>query len=167
MTRICAWCKKGLGETSDGRDSQVITHGICDECALNFKAQSGVSLHEFLECLKVPIFLVDSDVLVLSVNAAAHGLLRKDIDKIEGFRSGDVFECEYARLPGGCGNTVHCSGCAIRGTVTDTYRTGESHRSVRAYLKQINQGLDVTVSTEKIGDVVLLRVDGIEPRADE
>ena len=37
-----------------------------------------------------------------------------------GLPGGKVFECAYARLPEGCGKTVHCVTCAIRNTVTST-----------------------------------------------
>ena len=32
MTRICAWCKKVIGEV-EGHGSTGETHGICPECA--------------------------------------------------------------------------------------------------------------------------------------
>jgi hypothetical protein len=171
VTRICAWCKKELGESSSSEEQQVITHGICDECALNLRAQMGIPLQEYLDGLKAPVLLVDSDVKVLTANAAVRGLIGKELDYIEGFKGGDVFECAFARLPGGCGKTVHCSGCAIRRTVMDTFRTGESHVRTPAYLNQQvlseTRCLDLSITTEKVGDVVLLRIDRIDIPAEK
>ena len=42
MKKICAWCKKDLGEVPSGPDANPITHGICPDCAreaLSFKAE--------------------------------------------------------------------------------------------------------------------------------
>jgi PAS domain-containing protein len=166
MQRVCAWCNKSLDNVpSIPKEDRVISHGICDDCISNIKAQMGVPLNEFLDGLKAPIFLVDSDVVVIAANTAARGLLGKDPDRIEGLRGGDVFECAYARLPGGCGKTVHCSGCAIRRSVTETYRTGDSHLRTPAYLNRHEldrtRRLDMMISTERVGDIVLLRIDRI------
>jgi hypothetical protein len=79
---------------------------------------------------------------------------------------GDVFECAYARLPGGCGRTAHCSGCTIRQTVMDTVRTGQGHLRAPAYLNRATpdgvQRIPLTISTERVGDFVLLRIDAVE-----
>ena len=80
-----------------------------------------------------------------------------------------MFECAYARLPEGCGGTVHCSGCAIRRSVYETYETGESRNNIPATLRcdLNNPSHDVImhISTEKMGNVVLLRIDKVCPSA--
>jgi hypothetical protein len=82
-----------------------------------------------------------------------------------GFRGGDVFECAYASLPGGCGETIHCEACTIRNTVMDTFKTGKSHLKTPAYLLQgipdNYHEIQFEISTEKVKDVVLLRIDKI------
>ena len=77
-----------------------------------------------------------------------------------------MFECAYATLPGGCGNTIHCDGCTIRNTVMDTFQTGKSHLKKPAYrihgIPDKNQEIHYLISTVKVKDVVLLRIDKIE-----
>ena len=86
---------------------------------------------------------------------------------IEDHKGGEVFECAYAGLPGGCGRTVHCDGCTIRINVMDTHRTGQSRLRVPAYLfrgkPDDSEKTDYFISTEKVGKVVLLRIDTVTP----
>jgi PAS domain-containing protein len=120
-------------------------------------------LRAFLDGLGVPVLLVDPEGNIKTASRDARKILSKDLPEIEGYRPGEVFECANAMLPGGCGKTSHCSGCAIRRTVTDTFETGKSHEKVKAYLKQetggARQRLSLLISTEKVGEVVLLRID--------
>ena len=142
-----------------------ITHGLCQKCRIHLLAQVGIKLNAFLDELDTPVILVDSDVTVKMANKQARSIIQKNITQIEGFRGGDVFECKYATLPGGCGQTVHCSGCAIRNAVTETYNTGKSLLHTPAYLKKDSPEDELEVrfliSTEKLGDFVLLRIDSI------
>ena len=57
---------------------------------------------------------------------------------------------------------MHCSGCAVRLTVTDTMRTGRSHKEVPAYVNQKDRRLSLRISTEKAGECVLLRIDRLD-----
>jgi len=167
MKKICAWCKKDLGEIPvDSIPEDSITHGICYDCSHHLFAEIGMPLRSFLDGLDAPVLVVDSNCTVTTANDIALKLVNKDLTNIEGFRGGEVFGCAYARLPGGCGNTVHCSGCTIRRTVMDTFRTGKSHSKVPAILKQQKttepQEIHLHISTEKVADVVLLRVDKVQ-----
>ncbi|MBN2104037.1 hypothetical protein JW835_08370 [bacterium] len=84
---------------------------------------------------------------------------------IENYMGGDAMECVYARLPGGCGNTIHCKTCTIRNSVTETFNTGKSLRKVPAYLDQMQdesvKEIKFLISTEMVNDIVLLRIDEI------
>ena len=132
MKQICGWCKKELDDSEISSESDSpISHGICRDCSFHILASTGMSLQEFLDGLPAPVVLVCEDATVLRANEEARTMLGKDASKIDGFRGGEVFECEYAYLPEGCGNTVHCSGCTIRITVMDTLNTGKSHSSLR------------------------------------
>jgi hypothetical protein len=109
--------------------------------------------------------LVTQEGAVNSANSSALSLLDKGQAEIQGKQGGDVFECMYAELPEGCGKTVHCSGCAIRNTVMDTWETGELHLRVPAYLQQSSGGvttrLKFLISTQKKGGMVFLRIEEI------
>ncbi|MEW5736158.1 MAG: PAS domain-containing protein [Thermodesulfobacteriota bacterium] len=170
MLRICAWCGAKLSNSPGGTaepSDYPITHGICPPCADNLVFQAGVDLGRYLDSLEVPVVVVDGDAVVQTANDAARAMLGKELARIEGRRGGDVFECSYARLPGGCGRTEHCSACAIRRSVTETLETGKAKSMVEAYLNQDSEEGAIRhrliISTEKVGGVVFLRVDGLDP----
>lgn len=169
MKRICAWCKKEIQRGDLQADTEnVITHGICKGCRDNVLFQMGVELESFLDSLEVPVVMVNKSGAVVTANNKARKMLRKDLSEIEGYSGGQVFECEYARLPEGCGNTTHCSGCTIRRTVMKTHGTGKGFLRVQATLNQCTpeapEEKDLLISTEKLSNVVLLRIDKIEAK---
>lgn len=168
MKRICAWCKTELEVSRASAfdeapiENAPISHGLCPECAFHVRSSMGMQVQEFLDGLGAPVVLVDEDAKVVCANAQARDMLGKDASRIDGFKGGEVFECEYAYLPEGCGNTVHCSGCTVRLTVMDTLNTGRSHDRVPAFLNQRNVGkISLLISTEKVEDAVLLRIDDV------
>jgi PAS domain-containing protein len=170
MKVVCSGCGIHLRDVPSKRFSDdVVSHGICETCAYHFMAQAGMSLPEYLEGLPAPVVIVTKDGRINSANRKAVELLGKTADQIQGQLGGDVFECKYAHLPGGCGKTEHCAGCAIRNTVMDTLQTGKSHRGVQAYLVQSDgshsKKLCLTISAEKKGEIVFLSVDEIKPAA--
>ena len=122
-------------------------------------------LSDFLDGLGLPVLVADGDGVVELANRPLLELLDKDPSQVRGQRGGNVFECAYARLPEGCGRTVHCSGCAIRSAVTETFITGKSLHKVRAYLNRDTDAelsqLGLLISTEKAWGMVLLRIDRI------
>ena len=159
----CAMCHEGMPPETIAL--RAITGRICTECLGRFGARAGVPLLDFLDLLGVPVLVTDSDVVATLANKPLLALLGKSLSQVKGQRGGDVFECAYARLPEGCGKTVHCSGCAIRRAVTETFTTGKSLRNVPAYLNRdmVTQFLQLglVISTEKVWGMVLLRVDHI------
>ncbi|MEW5870982.1 MAG: PAS domain-containing protein [Chloroflexota bacterium] len=171
MEKICAWCGKLLDESVPASEHQNwVTHGICPDCAFHLKAQIGIPLPDYLEGLDLPVLLVDGDGRVRSANQPARQLLKKPLPAIEGRLGGDVFECVHARLPEGCGHTIHCSGCTIRRTVTETLNTGQPRQRVPATLDQslsddtsgkVSQRIRFLISTQKIGELVLLSVEDV------
>jgi len=169
MKRVCAWCKKELGPAASGSDDdQAITHGICTSCSTGMLSALAVPLHEFLDSLGVPVLLMESEPSVLTGNTHARELLGKDLPEIEGRKGGEVIECVHSKKPGGCGKTEHCKSCTIRNTVLETFATGKSFVKVRAY-PDIQVGEDVKtmsieISTEKVGDYVLLRLDDLREK---
>ncbi|MDR3580931.1 MAG: hypothetical protein P4L44_13300 [Oryzomonas sp.] len=166
MRRICAWCKIDMGATAtESNSDDTITHGICRECAIKIfgPLTQRVTLMEFLDSLAAPVVVADAMGKVSCANKQAQALLHKDASDIEGANAGDVFECAFAKLPEGCGKTSHCDGCTIRNTVMNTFQSGMSHVKLPA---QLNQGTQdncqearLVISTEKVNDVVLLRID--------
>lgn len=166
MKIICAACGKDLGtKPADNFDENAVSHGLCESCAFHFQAQVGMSLPEYLEGLDVPVVTVTSEGTINSANHKALTMLGKPPLMIQGQKGGNVFECENAYLPEGCGNTIHCSACTIRNTVMDTIQTGNPHYNVPAYLNQLAHGgshrIELFISTEKKGGVVFLKIEKI------
>jgi len=166
MRRVCAWCKKDMGIAgSDKETERVITHSICGQCANTLFSENSIDPENFLNNLPEPVMVVDNDVVALTANSRAIEVLGKELPEMKGLKGGDIIECIHAHEPGGCGNTIHCSGCAIRHTVTDTFKTGKSHIKVPASADIPVSGkpsqIEFLISTEKLKGVVLLRIDKI------
>lgn len=166
MRRICKWCDNEIDSHAAG---QRIAQGICANCSEHMTFQMGVPLQAFLDSLPAPIFVVSCDGVVQGANRLGYILLNKGPHQVRNLPGGLVFECAYARLPEGCGRTVHCSGCTIRRTVYKTYETGESQIEVPATLRygsvETPQHIAMRISTEKMGEVILLRVDRMDEPA--
>ena len=166
MKVICSSCGKYLRDKpADPAMDSYVSHGLCDDCARHFKAQAGVPIFEFIESIDAPVVTVAKNVTISSLNTKAMELLGKSMTEVQGELGGDVFECEYARFPEGCGQTVHCSGCTIRNTVTETLKTGKPNKNVPAILNRFSESgteqIDLLITTEKIGGVVFLKIDQI------
>ncbi len=166
MKIVCAWCSKDMGTTlPENHSESVITHGICEECMKTIFAVSRAELGAFLDSFAAPVLVVDETGSVLTANKQARVLLQKNLSDIEGFKGGDVFECAYSKLPGGCGETIHCDGCTIRNAIMDTFQSGKSHLKTPAYLytgsPDDRAKVDFLISTERVKEVVLLRIDKV------
>jgi len=166
MKKVCSWCKKNLENVpSELFSDAVITHGICVDCLARHIGPQQSGLLEYIDGLAAPVLVVDTSGCVKTANRLARTLLQKELPEIEGFRGGDVFECAFATLPGGCGNSVHCDACTIRKTVMDTFQSGESHLMTPAYLLRgtpdNTQETSFLISTEKVDGIVLLRIDKV------
>jgi hypothetical protein len=166
MKTVCAWCSKDISPPGAEDDGGSVSYAICLPCANRVIIHTPLDIGTFFNDMAVPVVLVDGEGKVKCINDKTQALLGKDPDSVEGLPGGDVFQCVYARLPEGCGNTVHCSGCAIRRTVMETHATGRSLLRVPATLKQqsAHEELEVRflISTEQFGDCVLLRIDKVE-----
>ena len=166
MKNICAWCKKELGEdllSSDNSNYQI-THGICKSCKEFFFSNQTNTLDEFLNKLDTPVLMVNEHGDVLLANSHAQQTLKKDLLAIKNYKLGDIMECAWAKLPEGCGHTVHCVACTIRNNINATFASGKSLERVPAVLHRSNgkmHHIDFLISTEKVDNVVLLRIDDV------
>jgi len=167
MRKICAWCQKetAVKKSQSGSDDAPISHGICPDCARKVLSYRAEPLRSFLDRFSDPVFFINAEGQIITANKAAFSVLEKQSKEVEGQLGGDVFDCRYADLPGGCGNTIHCKTCTIRTNVTDTLQSGRSHIRVPAYpdLHHMTgeKKIRFLISTEKVGDAVLLRIDEI------
>ena len=167
MKVVCAWCKKEMGDASspDEGSNSEITHGICAACKDYFFSDQARTLDRFLNQLDAPVLMVNPQGEVMLANDQALQFLGKDLKAVSGYKGGDVMECAYARLPEGCGNTRHCVACTIRNNVMETFNTGKSLRRVPAFLNRAGRHsihrIKFLISTERVNDVVLLRIDEV------
>lgn len=164
MPKTCAWCGTALESPDRIHPScDLSSNRICSQCNDFVSRQVGVPLQDYIDSLPLPVLVLDSDVRVKAVNTTACETLGKKPAEVVEQMGGRVFECAYSLLPGGCGRTVHCSGCAIRRTVTDTWKTGEAQASVPATLTSSNRPdvVSMRLTTVKAGDMVMLRLDHI------
>jgi hypothetical protein len=167
MRRVCAWCKKELNPSES--DAEVhdapISHGICGDCIPKLLSGQAKPLKSLLDQFPDPVFLVTSEGRIVTANDAGFSALCKRPEEVEGSLGGDAFNCRYANLPGGCGNTIHCKTCAIRNAVMSTLQSGKSNIKVPAYpdLHHITGEYKVRflITTECVGRGVLLRIDDI------
>jgi hypothetical protein len=149
-------------------DGSPISHGICGGCAEQ-ALTSRTSINAFLNRLEFPVLAVDGNVRVISANTPALLALKKERTEIEHRLGGEVIECIYSAQSGGCGKTLHCTGCQIRMSVNRTNTTGEPLTQVKAYQHIMTplgaKQIDYYISTEKLGDgTVLLRIDDVRAR---
>jgi len=164
VATVCARCNKKMEES---RQNAEITQGICADCAGIPVSYDSQPFQDFLDKLMVPVMTVNDQGVVIAANKTAQTKLNKDLAEIRGFQGGNVMECAFASLPEGCGRTVHCNGCTIRKTVMATHEDGISRNRVEA-LQEFkgddgSYSMQMLISTEKIDNVVLLRIDGINP----
>ena len=157
MTIVCAKCGQSIEEDLPGDGT---SHGLCKSCSIHFLAQVGVSIDEYLNSISVPTLLLDSNGDVAIANSAALSWLGKSAPEISKKPGGEVFECEHALLPEGCGHTKHCSGCVIRNSIEETMQTGLPRLRVPAILQRADTNAQtIYISTRKCGGVVFLRID--------
>lgn len=164
MDRRCAWCGRSLdGATIEQAPGAEVRHGICSGCHGRLRTGTGVPVTEFIDSMSEPVLLMDADHTVGIINRATLDLLHKETDEVLGEQTGAVFECENAHLPGGCPETIHCSGCTIRHAVAHTHLTGEPRLNVPATLRVVRNAdltdVDLVISTARVGDRVLLKID--------
>jgi hypothetical protein len=165
MASICAWCKTPLRGEVD--ELGPISHGICKPCLVSLEYHPQ-PLADFLESLPGPVMALNTEGRVVSSNERLLAVVGKGRSAALDRLGGEVISCIYSELPGGCGQTVHCLGCTIRNSVNDTRATRQPKTRVPtyAYVRTPDGGvvkLELLISTECAGKLVLLRVDEAAP----
>ena len=159
----CGWCQATIREGVE--PTLPVSHGICPACLARLKGEmSGEEVTTFLDELPVPVLTVDDSGRIRSANVAAERMLGKPRVELESLLGGEVMQCAFAALPGGCGQTEHCVACIVRRTVMATHETREPQDHVPAFLMHPDgQGGTVrrnyVVSTWYVDGRVLLRLD--------
>jgi hypothetical protein len=161
MTANCSVCGKEIAQ--DGKSVLGnITHGICDRCAIELSGSSDNSV--LLESIDAPVLLMQGNPRqVVTANRKALALFEKELHEVESHRGGQVFDCVHSFTEAGCGKDVNCENCKIKNAIIDTFTTAISHNGVSTELsiKKVNgtKTYALQVSTQKVGDLALVRVE--------
>jgi hypothetical protein len=152
MSAICSYCRKEIKQEQPPRKDGTF-HIMCNDCLIYFKQQwDGLSLGEYLDRFDCPVMIVDSDVRLVAANQIMADLLHMSDREFFGLLGGEAMECVHARLPEGCGKTVHCSTCALRISINHTFSTGEPLDNVPASISAENETIRFQISTRMIND---------------
>lgn len=137
------------------------------KCGQDMGAGKAVGASSFagsLEAIAGPVLLMQGNPRqVISANLQALVLFGKKLPEVEGHRGGEVFDCLHAFTEAGCGKDPACEDCPIKNAIVDTFVSGQPHQGVAATLqvKKIagNEHRLVQVSTEKVGELALVRIE--------
>lgn len=164
MTESCSVCGKTSG-TAGQADLRNITLGICDACAAQMAGSS--ERKALLEAVDAPVLLMQGNPRqVVTANKKALALFGKELHQVENFRGGQVFDCVHSFTEAGCGKDVNCENCKIKNAIVDTFATASSHNGVSSGLSikrnHATRNYVLQVSTQKVGDMALVRIDRYE-----
>jgi PAS domain-containing protein len=140
---------------------------MCEKCVEHFQLQwKGQSFSEYLDNFDFPVLIVDGDGRIAAVNRIMADMLGKTDRQVFGLLGGEAFECKYARLEEGCGQTIHCRTCTVRNLVQETYLTGESFYQVPAYVEGDENRIEFLISTVKLERSVQVVVEPLPVQED-
>lgn len=167
MKQTCISCRQELTDLQGQTGPPRISQGVCADCLQKIWQETPRSSREILENFQAPVLLVDDRNRIRAANGLASRILNRPLPEIENQLPGDAMECDHARLPGGCGQTVHCQSCSLRMALDRTMATGEGIEKMPTYLDVYQADGSVTrrffmISTEKMSDLILLRIDEVE-----
>jgi hypothetical protein len=152
-----------MGEKQPLEDERL-SHTMCDACLAHFSRQwGGLKLGEYLDDFEVPVIVLDENRRVQAANQLMADRLGKSQREMYGLLGGEAMECAYARLPEGCGETVHCKTCAVRLSVEATLETGEPQARVPATLDQDDICIQFIISTTIMNGMVGVMIEEIDP----
>lgn len=153
----CRICGKELLEKQ--------SRGFCDECFSEILKNKQQLKEKILDNIGLPVVVIDSNVNVFSANNDLLKFIDKSLTEIAGQLGGDVFNCTYAKLPGGCGKTEFCEDCEIRDLVVKTLEEKQSkkeniHLTLDIKGKEIKTKMNV--STRIIEGKVFLQINDVD-----
>jgi transcriptional regulator of aromatic amino acid metabolism len=123
-----------------------------------------------LESIDAPVLLMQGNPRqVVTANRKALALFKKELQEVENHRGGQVFDCVHSFTEAGCGKDVNCENCKIKNAIVDTFTSANPHNGVSTELPIKKASGTKTyilqVSTEKVGDLALVRVERYDANA--
>jgi PAS domain-containing protein len=123
-----------------------------------------------LDAMPVMVFVVDAELVVRDMNAAARKMLNKNATLLHRLRGGEVLDCLHRQdHPSGCGRGPACQSCVIRDSVNKSAK-GEvvTRRRTKATLVQLDESrrdVDLHITTTPFSmaeeHLVLLTIEDI------
>lgn len=162
MKLICSYCRADLGFKEPIHDDRV-SHSMCEACFDYFERQwDGQLLGDYLDQFEVPVLVVTPEYRVVAANQRMADALGRSDRELFGLLGGEAVECVHARLPEGCGGTVHCKTCTIRLNVAATTESREPRHRIPASLTQSDGEVCFYVSTEWNDGVVIVILEEVQ-----
>lgn len=115
-------------------------------------------LHNLFDTIPSFIFIVDHDVRIHHVNAAASKLLDTNKESVLFMRGGEALHCIHStETPEGCGRAPACMDCVIRNSVKRSFQGGLVQRETTKFMLLHADGtkevhMMVTASPLRYGD---------------
>jgi len=167
LKKVCSRCKRELITPAKQSRARVISQSICKGCWIQIWSERLRSSSEIVDTFDSPILLLDNNMRIQAANARARKILDKPLADIKNLLPGDAIECVNARLPNGCGRTIHCQACALRKALEMTIKTGVGVEKSPAYKDTYQRDGSILrqfyyISTEKMEDFILLRIDEVK-----
>ena len=166
--RECDLCGAGLDGDTARASRGTIVGLVCKACTGHFQTTSAAGeLKDILDAIDEPVLLMQADPRqVFTANKQALELFNKGLVRIEKHRGGQVFDCIHAFSAAGCGRDENCLPCKIKNAIVETLTTGRPCTGISAVLdikaSVGTQAHALQISTERIGEMVLVRIDRFE-----
>ncbi len=85
---------------------------------------SGNMATAILDAMPHPVFLVDYDITILSINKASQKMIGQKPEVIIKRSAGEILNCIHSEETEGCGRSIFCSECKFRNSVNNAFKKG-------------------------------------------
>lgn len=154
----CQLCGKPL--------DQKKSRGFCDECFSKILNNRDQLKEEIIDNIDLPVIVIDDNLNTFTANNSLLEFIDKSLSEVAGQLGGDVFNCKYTELEGGCGKTQFCDDCEIRNLVVKTLKEGVpcKEESVRLFLVMKGREIEtmLSISTKIIENKVFLQINDVD-----
>ena len=166
MRTVCSKCRRVVRDDGIG-GSSVTGLELCADCAAYERTlRASIPGREGLDTSQQPLLVITSDSRVVAANAAFAAFAGRPSAELEGWLTGDAIGCARAKLPGGCGRTLHCHACTIRRMVAEVGRTRLARWRVPAYVVTATGRREICVTIRPEGDDLVVVVIEDAPQAE-
>ena len=160
MHQICSDCGRYIQEKQPFNNTEL-TNGICLHCYTPpLMMISGYCYNEYLETFDAATIILNSHHEILGVNQSAQAMLGKPLDILINMRNGDAFDCPHAKLPEGCGKTIHCETCTIRSLLLKTRELGISSHNEHVSVETKDGKKEFLMSVVFYDDLIQVIITG-------